>query len=54
MWYELIIYNPIAWILIFWILIILFSYVYWYCKNTFRFEGSWKKLDKSINFKEKK
>ena len=54
MWYELIIYNPITWILIFWILIILFSYVYWYCKNTFKLEGSWKKLDKSINFREKK
>ncbi len=50
----LLLYNPIMWIVIFWIIILLFSYTYWYCKNTFRFEGSWKKLDKSIHFKEKK
>ncbi len=53
MWYELILYNPIVWIFLFWVGIIIFSYVYWYCKHHFYFEGSWKKLDKSINWKEK-
>ena len=51
MWYELLIYNPIAWMGIFWLVGILLSHVYWYCKNTFEFKGSWKKLDKSIHFK---
>ena len=54
MWYELLLYNPIIWIVGFWFVCILFSYVYWYCKNTFELEGSWKKLDKSINFRKKK
>ena len=54
MWYELILYNPIVWIAGFWIFCLLYSYIYWYCKQHFYFEGSWKKLDKSINFRKKK
>ena len=51
MWYELLLYNPIVWRFIFWVVVTLFSYGYWYCKTNFRLEGSWKKLDKSIHFK---
>ena len=51
MWYELILYNPITWILIFWFVIILYSYIYWYYKNTFELKCSLKKLYKSINFR---
>ena len=49
---KLILYNPFTWITI----IILFgcflSWLYWYCKHTFKFEGSWKNLDKTINWRE--
>ena len=54
MWYEFLIYNPFTWILTLILGGSFFSWLYWYCKNTFKLEGSWKKLDKSINFKEKK
>ena len=44
---ELILYNPITWVTFFW----LFAIVYSWCSNTFKLEGSWKNLDKSIHFK---
>jgi len=47
---EQLIYNPISWIIIFWVVVILYAW----CWITFKLEGSWKGLDKSINFKEKK
>ena len=51
MWYELVLYNPIIWIVGFWLFLIPLSYAYWYCKRHFYFKGSWKKLDKSIHYK---
>jgi len=54
MWYEFLIYNPIMWILFFILGGSFLSWLYWYCKNTFELKGSWKKLDKSMHFKEKK
>ena len=54
MWIELILYNPIVWILFLILGGSFLSWFYWYCKNTFELKGSWTKLDKSIHFKEKK
>ena len=54
MWYEYIIYNPFTWMLILLLGGCFLSWLIWYCKTTFKLEGSWKKLDKSINFREKK
>ena len=48
---ELLFYNPIMWIVWFYVLCILFSYIYWYCKRHFYFKGSWKRLDKSIHWR---
>ena len=49
MWYEFLLYNPIMWIIYFYVI----AFFYAWCSNTFRLEGSWKKLDKSIHFKKK-
>ena len=54
MWKEIILYNPFVWILVIVLGGAFLSWFYWYCKTTFRLEGSWSKLDKSINFREKK
>ena len=53
MWIEVIFYNPFTWILI---LILGGAFLSWFCwwfKNTFRFEGSWSKLDKSIHWRDR-
>ena len=52
--WEAILYNPFTWILILLFVLIFWSWFLWWFRNTFRFEGSWKKLDKSIHFKKKK
>ena len=52
MWYELILYNPILWIVSLLFVSILFSHLYWYCKRNFELKGSWKNLDKSIHWKD--
>ena len=46
--------NPFTWMLIVLFVGIFISWFLWWYRNTFRFEGSWKKFDKSIHFKEKK
>ena len=48
--WEAILYNPIIWIIYFYVI----AFFCAWCSNTFRFEGSWKNLDKSIHWKEKK
>ena len=52
--WEAILYNPFTWILILLFVLIFWSWFLWWFRNTFRFEGSWKKLDKSIHWKDKK
>ena len=54
MWYELLLYNPFMWAVSILFIGCFFSWFFWWLKNTFKFKGSWKKLDKSIHFKEKK
>ena len=49
---ELILYNPFAWVAIILVVGIFLSWFYWWCKHTFKFEGSWKNLDKTINWRE--
>ena len=44
---EIILYNPISWITIFWLVAIFYSW----CSSTFKLEGSWKNLDKSIHWR---
>ena len=41
------IYNPIVWITMFWVMV----FVYGWINQTFKFEGSWKNLDKSIHWR---
>ena len=49
---KILLYNPIMWIVYFWVLTLLWSYAYWYCKKHLYFEGSWKNLDKSIHWRD--
>ena len=46
-------YNPIIWIMGVLFFGIAFSNLYWWCKNNLELRGSWKKLDKSLHWKEK-
>ena len=49
MWKELLIYNPILWIVYFY----LFFFVWGWLKANVELKGSWKQLDKSIHWKNK-
>ena len=53
MWKEFLLYNPIVWILVIILGGAFLSWLYWYCKTTFKLEGSWKGLDKSITWRSK-
>ena len=53
MWKELILYNPIVWVLILVLGGSFLSWLYWYCKTNFILKGSWRELDKSIHWRDK-
>ena len=50
-WLELLIYNPIMWVMYIILGGSFLSWLYWYCKTNFKLKGSWKHLDKSIHWR---
>jgi len=51
MWYEFLIYNPLVWVLVIILGGSFLSWLYWWCKTNLVFKGSWKHLDKTINWR---
>ena len=51
--WEALLYNPIVWVMGLLVFGICYSNLHWWCKTNLELKGSWKKLDKSIHWKEK-